>query len=58
MRFFEKLKNLVKLIRTVDDRLIKVQQSLGRIEERQLNAKPDKVFQDYEFQVYSQWRMV
>ncbi len=55
MRFFEKLKNIVKLIRSIDDRLIKVQQSLGRIEERQLNVNPDKTFQDYEFQVYSQW---
>ena len=42
-------------MRTIDDRLQKIQQSIGRIENRQLRMLNPQNFNDYEFQVYSQW---
>ena len=40
---------------TMDDRLQKIQQSLGRIENSQLTMLNLRSFCEYEFQVYSQW---
>lgn len=55
MRVFEKIKKMVALVSSIDDRLQKVQQSLGRVENRQLALQKPKDFNDYEYQVYSQW---
>lgn len=55
MRVLEKIKNIVRIVSSADERLQKIQQALGRIENRQLSAQYPKQFNDYEFQVYSQW---
>ena len=55
MRILEKIKNIVRIVSSADERLQKIQQALGRIENRQLLAQYPKQFNDYEFQVYSQW---
>ena len=55
MKVIHKIKSIVRWIRSFDDRLQKIQQALGRIEGRQLNATPPAKFNDYEYQVYSQW---
>lgn len=55
MRVLEKIKNVVRLVSSIDDRLQKVQQSLGRLENRQLEMQNENDFNDYEYQVYSQW---
>ena len=55
MRILEKIKNIVRIMSSADERLQKIQQALGRIENRQLSARYPKQFNDYEFQVYSQW---
>ena len=55
MRVWEKIKSLIKSVKSIDDRLHNVQQSLGRLENRQLAAMNQQSFNEYEFQVYSQW---
>lgn len=55
MRFIEKLKNVVRLVNSIDGRLQQAQQSLGRIEDRQLAIQNSDSFNDYEYQVHSQW---
>lgn len=49
------LENRLALMDTMDERLQKVQQSLGRIENSQLRMLNPGSFNEYEFQVYSQW---
>ena len=55
MWLLDKLKNVIQLINNIDDRLQRVQNSIGRIENRQLTSQKQKPFNDYEFQVTSQW---
>lgn len=55
MRVLEKIKKMVSLIVTINVRLQKIQQALGRIESRQLMTQSHNHFNDYEYQVYSQW---
>jgi hypothetical protein len=55
MRVFDVMQDMVKLIRSIDNRLQKVQHSLGGIENRQLVGLNSKEFNEYEYQVYSQW---
>lgn len=55
MRFLEKIINFVHFVSVIDDRLQKIQQSLGRIESRQLATQNKRDFNDYEYQVFSQW---
>lgn len=55
MRIFERIKNVLRLASSIDDRLQKVQQSLGRLENRQIAMQNPKNFNDFEYQVYSQW---
>ena len=55
MKIFNNIKTFIKLIYSLDDRLHSIQKSIGRIEGRQLNVKTNKYFNDFEFQVYSQW---
>lgn len=55
MRVWENIKNIVRLVNAIDSRLQKIQQSLGRIEDRQLVMQNPMNFHDYEYQVYSQW---
>ena len=55
MRVLETIKNIVRMVNSADERLHKIQQTLGRIENRQLSTQYPKRFNDYEFQVYSQW---
>lgn len=50
-----KVREIFGLIRSIDHRLQKIQQALGRIESRQLITKSTKGFNEYEFQVFSQW---
>lgn len=51
----EKVRQVIGLGRTMEERLQKIQQTLGRIENRQLSILNPKNFGEYEFQVYSQW---
>ena len=55
MRVIEKIKKMVALVRSIDVRLQKVQQALGRIEYRQLAIRGHEGFNEHEYQVYSQW---
>ena len=55
MHILEKIINYIKLVKSIDERVQKVQQSLGRIEGRQLAALNPVNFNEYEYQVYSQW---
>lgn len=55
MRVLDKIKKMVSLIISIDVRLQKVQQALGRIENRQLEMQSLKGFNEHEYQVYSQW---
>lgn len=55
MRFVERMKNYMRLLSVIDGRLQKIQQSLGRLEYRQLAQQLPGSFSDYEYQVYSQW---
>lgn len=55
MGILEKIRQITGLARTVDDRLQKIQQSLGRIENRQLAMQNPTGFGEHEYQVYSQW---
>lgn len=55
MRIFERIKDVLRLASSIDERLQKVQQSLGRLENRQLAMQPPQKFNEFEYQVYSQW---
>lgn len=55
MRVWENIKNIVRMVSSANDSLHQIQQALGRIESRQLTAENPKRFNDYEFQVYSQF---
>lgn len=55
MHILEKIKNTIGVIESINDRLQKVQQALGRIESRQSCSQGNQKFNEYEFQVYSQW---
>jgi len=55
VRILNRMKNVVKLINSMDDRLQRIQQSLGRLENRQITAQRPSLFNEYEFQTYSQW---
>jgi hypothetical protein len=55
MRFLERIINFIRLINSIDGRLQKIQQSLGRIENRLLAIQNPGKFNDHEYQVYSQW---
>ena len=55
MGILKKIRQYIGLVRTMDDRLQKVQQSLGRIESRQLMMQNPQGLGEYEYQVYSQW---
>lgn len=65
MSMLSRIRQAIGLVRTIDHRLAlmdtmdirlqKIQQSLGRIENSQLGMLNSKNFNDYEFQVYSQW---
>jgi len=54
MHIFSKIINIVRQVLSYKDTLSKIQQSIGRIEARQISYSFD-VFNDNEFQVYSQW---
>lgn len=51
----KRIRGIIGLIRSIDLRLQKIQQALGRIENRQLATQSAKGFSEHEFQVYSQW---
>ncbi|GGI54435.1 hypothetical protein [Oxalicibacterium solurbis] len=55
MRVFKKIISIVRSIKVIEERLEKIQRTLGRIEERQLANSPHNKFSDYEYQVSSQW---
>lgn len=55
MGVLDKIISVVNLARSIDDRLQRVQLSLGRIENRQLAVSCPNNFNNYEYQVYSQW---
>lgn len=55
MGILRKIMQFIGLVRTIDDRLQKIQQSLGRIEDRQLVMHNQDGFAENEYQVYSQW---
>ena len=55
MFYFSKLKKLLLSLATIESRLDKLQQAVGRVEKRQNNEQLSYSFNDYEFQVYSQW---
>lgn len=50
-----RIKSYLSLIHSMNDRLDKIQQALGRIEGRQLQSAHSRQLADMEFQVYSQW---
>ncbi|KQT34347.1 hypothetical protein [Methylophilus sp. Leaf414] len=50
----KKLKYYLSIFSSIDNRLDKIQQSLGRIESAQ-QPESNKDLQEYEFRVYSQW---
>lgn len=55
MGVLNKVREFIGLMRSMDARLQKIQQSLGRIENAQLVMLNPKSFGEYEYQVYSQW---
>ena len=55
MWLIKKIRNAIGLLQRIDDRLQRIQQSIGRLEGRQLSLETPKYFNDYEFQVTSQW---
>lgn len=58
MTVFETVRRILRIIKsifTMDDRLRRIQEALGRIEARQNSAKADGGLTSQEFQVYSQW---
>jgi len=54
-QFIGLLRSTDDRLRTMEVRLQKIQQSLGRIENKQLKILNPKSFSEYEYQVYSQW---
>lgn len=55
MRFIARIIDFVRMLGSIDGRLQKIQQSLGRLECRQLAFQDTVNFGDFEVQVYSQW---
>jgi len=55
MKLLNIVKRMVNLARRNHAQLVSIQQALGRIEERQCLAGSFKYFNDYEYQVFSQW---
>ena len=55
MFYFSKIKKLLLSLATIESRLDKLQQAVGRVEKRQTDEQLSYSFNDYEFQVYSQW---
>lgn len=55
MSVLKKIRHAICQVQTMNDRLQKIQQSLGRIENVQLKILNPKDFCEYEYQVYSQW---
>lgn len=55
MRFIKRIKENLYLLNTVNLRIQKIQESLGRIEARQLASSNSSEIQENEFKVYSQW---
>lgn len=55
MKIFNKFKQLVYLIKSLDARLFTIQNSLGRIESRQNAAIDNLSIVESEFKVFSQW---
>lgn len=55
MCIIKKIKHYIQLSASFESRLQKIQQSLGRLESRQLEILNPKSFNDYEYPVYSQW---
>jgi hypothetical protein len=50
-----KIRGKLALLERLDARLRRIQDALGRIEERQVAERPQRSLQDAEFRVYSQW---
>ena len=55
IKLFKKIKDIISQIRDISNRVQKLQHALGRIEERQTRSINSSVFNENEFQVYSQW---
>ena len=55
IKLFKIIKDVISQIRDISNRVQKLQQALGRIEERQTKSINSSVFNENEFQVYSQW---
>lgn len=55
MAVLSRVREIIRLIRSIDQRLQITQLALGRIEKRQLAALSTKEFNEHEFQVHSQW---
>ena len=55
MSIWNKIKNIFRLVNSIEKRLQKVHESIGRIEGRQLASQNSNKFNDFEFQVFSQW---
>jgi len=55
MGMFKKIMKYVSLIRSIDQRLYRVENAIGRIESRQSMQNPSRDIREHEFQVYSQW---
>jgi len=55
MKILKRVQRIISVLRGLDAKLEKVQQSLGRIESRQLSMRKESHINDSEFKVYSQW---
>lgn len=55
MRWLKELRRKLGRIGSLDTRMQRVQEALGRIERRQLLARPPGDWHGYEFRVFSQW---
>lgn len=55
MNPLKKIKDVFYLVNTVNSRLNKIQNALGRIEGRQLQDANSSKFSDFEYQISSQW---
>jgi hypothetical protein len=53
--FYRVISEINNNLQQIHNILAKIQESLGRIENRQLQSKNSKNLQDYEFRVFSQW---
>lgn len=55
MSLFARIRRKLDLIDQIDRRLSRIQEALGRIEQRQLAERPAQTLHEVEFRVYSQW---